>query len=69
LARDSAHFPDFGNPAVADGDITMESRQAGTVNNIAVLYNQIVWHLLPLSSGWRQAPLPLTVCGAWTVVL
>src|SRR5262249_8963050 len=44
LARVSTYFADVCDTAAADGDIAMESRQAGTVNNITVLDHQIVCH-------------------------
>ena len=42
LARLSTHFSDLDNPTAADGDVAVEAWQAGPVNNITVLDNQVV---------------------------
>src|SRR5439155_24706294 len=44
LARLSVHFSDLGDTTAADGDVAMKAGQAGPVNNLSVLDNQVVWH-------------------------
>jgi hypothetical protein len=51
LTRASIHFSDLDDTAAADGDIAVEAWQAGTVNNIAVLDNQVVWHCSSYTAG------------------
>jgi hypothetical protein len=55
LTRISAHFSDLGNTAPANRDITVEARQAGTVDNIAIFDNQVVCHCSSSAAGWHRS--------------
>jgi hypothetical protein len=55
LARCTAHFADCDDPPTAHGNVTVKARQPGTVNHLAILDNQIVYHR---SSSTRIALLP-----------
>src|SRR5439155_10313887 len=51
LARLSVHFSDLGDTTAADGDVAMKAGQAGPVNNLSVLDNQVVWHCSSYAAG------------------
>jgi hypothetical protein len=51
LARLSIHFSDLDDPTAADGDVTVKAGQPGTINHLAVLDNQVVWHCSSYAAG------------------
>src|SRR5437867_711728 len=51
LARVSVHFSDLGDTTAADGDVAVKAGQAGPVNNLSVLDNQVVWHCSSYAAG------------------
>src|SRR2546428_5950065 len=51
LARVSIHFSDLDDTTAADGDVAVKAGQAGTVNNLSVLDNQVVWHRSSCAAG------------------
>jgi hypothetical protein len=72
LARLSVHFSDLDDTTAADGDVAVEAWQAGTVNHLAVLDNQIVWHCSSYAAGKRRVHAPGPAAAdrlrVWTVV-
>ncbi len=51
LARAAIDLADLDDPAAADGDVAVKARQSGTVNNLSVLDNQVVWHCSSYAAG------------------
>ena len=51
LARLSTHFSDLDDTTGADGDVAVEARQAGTVNNFSVPDDHVVWHCSSYAAG------------------
>jgi hypothetical protein len=49
---------DLGDTTAADGNVAVEAGYAGTVNNLSVSDDQVVWHCSSYSAGGSGADLP-----------
>jgi hypothetical protein len=54
LARLSTHLSDLDDMTVANGDVAVKARQSGTVNNLSVSDDQVVWHCSSCAAGERR---------------
>src|SRR5262245_29998943 len=53
-ARVSTYLSDLHNTTAADGDVAVESRYAGTIDDISVFDDQIVCHCYSFAAGERH---------------
>jgi hypothetical protein len=50
-SRVAVHLSDLGDTTAADGNVAVEAGYAGTVNNLSVSDDQVVWHCSSYAAG------------------